>query len=166
MFSKCHGKCQPSLNQGHADICPCLVSPPPVSPHLRRDAEGPPPPSPSPCHCCCISSRLQYKTLEIWRISYFFSSFPCQWCSRGWMQHWTQTICKLKTQVLFYLLRPRLLEQIGCQQRLDSCLAEWIHRESQWCSVVRHDVKKRCRKNQRDVMEAEWLVTADAHVCM
>lgn len=46
MFSKCHGKCQQSLNQWPTDICPCLVSQPPVSLDLKRGAYRP-----SPCLC-------------------------------------------------------------------------------------------------------------------
>lgn len=43
MFSKCHGKCQQSLNQWPTDICPCLVPQPPVSLDLEGGADRPPP---------------------------------------------------------------------------------------------------------------------------
>lgn len=150
MFSKCHGKCQQSPNRWPTDICPCLVSQPPVSPDLRRGAEGP-----SPVLATSLFLLLYFHTCgpKIYDVSN--RQLPLLRISRSLISllpgakqtlHCARVICKLKTQARFYLLRPALLEQICCQRRLESCLAEWMHEESWCCPVVRHDGTKRCGK--------------------
>lgn len=71
MFSKCHGKCQQSLNQWPTDICPCLVPQPPVSLDLEGGADRPPPVSPSR-----LFSSSRFHAFSS-RVRVFSKSFRC-----------------------------------------------------------------------------------------
>lgn len=79
MFSKCHGKCQWSLNRQPTDIRPCLVSPPPVCPDFGRGAEGPSPVLVTSFFFSCIFTRIQGSAIRTslpLRISCLFSPLP------------------------------------------------------------------------------------------